>query len=152
MASLRERQRERRRQNILDAAWQLIGEKGLDNTSIEEVAARAEVGPATVYNYFGSKNDLLQALLVLYIEQKRRPASRCAESSEEACDGMAALFERLIEGMASRCTRYYPRILRAGHEPRCLIRSQTYAMKKVFLENVQDGNLLQGDVDNLGTT
>ncbi len=105
MTTLREKQRERRHRDILDAARDLIGEKGLDNTSIEEVAARAEVGPATVYNYFGSKNDLLYALLVRYIEQEAEQGeSSLQDPPASMADGMAALFEQYLDGLATRCS------------------------------------------------
>ena len=105
MASLRDKQRERRRRDILDAAWTLIGEKGLDSTSIEEIAARAEAGTATVYNYFGSKNDLLYALFVRYIEQEAEEGESLLQNPPDSIAvGMAALFEKYLEGMASRCS------------------------------------------------
>jgi AcrR family transcriptional regulator len=105
MASLRDKQRERRRRDIMDAAWALIGEKGLDSTSIEEIAARAEVGTATVYNYFGSKSDLLHAMFVRYIEQEAEEGEALLQNPPESIAlGMAALFEKYLEGIASRCS------------------------------------------------
>lgn len=56
---LRTRQRKRREATIVAAAKKLVSEKGYRNTSIEEIALTAEVGTATVYNYFGSKAELL---------------------------------------------------------------------------------------------
>jgi AcrR family transcriptional regulator len=61
-ASLRERQKARRRNAILEAAAALFSEHGYQGTSMEAIAGRAEVGVATVYNYFGSKGALLAAL------------------------------------------------------------------------------------------
>lgn len=59
---LRERQKARRRNAILEAAAELFHELGYQGTSMEAIAGRAEVGVATVYNYFGSKGALLAAL------------------------------------------------------------------------------------------
>ena len=58
MADLRQKQKQKREEAIINAAKELIAEKGYRNTSIEEIAERAEVGPATVYNYFTSKSNL----------------------------------------------------------------------------------------------
>jgi len=136
MTSLRERQKERRRQDILDAAWGLFGERGVENTSIEEIATKAEVGPATVYNYFGSKTDLLHALLARYIEEEAKKGEESLGSPPELmADGMAALFEAYLEGTASRCT---PTLIREFYMLAMSVRldygRQTYAMKKVFLD------------------
>ncbi|MFC1845893.1 TetR/AcrR family transcriptional regulator [Chloroflexota bacterium] len=62
MVSLREKQKERREQSILAAATELLELKGYRNTSIEEIAEKAEVGVGTVYNYFHSKSELVLAL------------------------------------------------------------------------------------------
>jgi AcrR family transcriptional regulator len=60
--SLRERQKEKRHQAIIDAALSLIKEKGYSATSIEEIAGKAEVGVGTVYNYFHTKADIIVEL------------------------------------------------------------------------------------------
>jgi len=58
----RTREREQRRQDILDAAWAVAEEVGWPTFSVERVAARAELGRATVYGYFESLDALLEAL------------------------------------------------------------------------------------------
>ncbi len=58
----RNRERERRRQDILDAAWIVAEEVGWPTFSVERVAAQAELGRATVYGYFDSLDALLEAM------------------------------------------------------------------------------------------
>jgi len=60
---LRERQKTRRRADILAAGRRLFTENGYAATSMEVIADLAEVGIATVYNYFGSKGRLLADIL-----------------------------------------------------------------------------------------
>ncbi|MCF8475244.1 MAG: TetR/AcrR family transcriptional regulator [Emcibacter sp.] len=57
--SLRDRQKNRRRAIILAAAKDLFSKQGYSSTNMEDIAEQAEVGVATVYNYFGSKGRLL---------------------------------------------------------------------------------------------
>jgi AcrR family transcriptional regulator len=59
---LREKQVAERRRRILDAAEELIRQTGGANFSMLALAGRAEVSPATPYNLFGSKAQLLFAL------------------------------------------------------------------------------------------
>ena len=47
---------------IIDAALQVFGEKGYYNATISEIARKAGVSEATIYEYFGSKEDLLFAI------------------------------------------------------------------------------------------
>lgn len=47
---------------ILDAASEVLGERGL-SAPMEEIARRAKVSKQTVYNHYGSKADLVRALV-----------------------------------------------------------------------------------------
>lgn len=58
---LRDRKKQALRQRIIDVAGGLVAENGLDATTMEDVAAGAEVSVATVYNYFGTKTALVIA-------------------------------------------------------------------------------------------
>ncbi|QCB95429.1 TetR/AcrR family transcriptional regulator [Cellulomonas shaoxiangyii] len=44
-----------RRAQLLDVSRTLFAEKGFDNTSVEEIAARADVSKPVVYEHFGGK-------------------------------------------------------------------------------------------------
>jgi AcrR family transcriptional regulator len=58
----RERQVQGRRQDILNAALILFENRGYSETSMEEIAASADVARGTLYNHFESKADVLLAL------------------------------------------------------------------------------------------
>lgn len=56
---LRERKKQRTRQQIADAAWSLIVERGFEQVTVAEIARAADVSEATVFNYFPAKEDLV---------------------------------------------------------------------------------------------
>jgi AcrR family transcriptional regulator len=62
-ATLRQRRKEARPQELLDAALELFVEKGFAATRTEEVALRAGVSKGTLYLYYPSKEELLKAVI-----------------------------------------------------------------------------------------
>lgn len=62
-AAKRERRKEARPGELLDAALELFVEKGFAATRVEEVAARAGVSKGTLFLYFPSKEELFKAVV-----------------------------------------------------------------------------------------
>lgn len=60
---LRDRKKARRRDEIIAAARELFTVQGIDATTMTEIAAAAEVSAPTVFNYFGSKDGILIAMI-----------------------------------------------------------------------------------------
>lgn len=62
IAERREREKQMRRRQILDAAREIFSAKGFNGSTVEEIADRAELSPATLYLYFKNKYDLYATL------------------------------------------------------------------------------------------
>lgn len=57
------RRQQRNREALIQAASVVMSEKGVDASTMLEIAERADVGAGTVYNYFKSKDELAVAVL-----------------------------------------------------------------------------------------
>ncbi len=58
-SALRDRKRERTRRALLEAAVELFENRGYEETTVADIAATADVGTRTFFNYFASKEELL---------------------------------------------------------------------------------------------
>ncbi|MEZ4713210.1 MAG: TetR/AcrR family transcriptional regulator [Caldilineaceae bacterium] len=61
--SPREKRQQRTHQAILDAARQIISTKGVEALSMRGLARNIEYSPAALYEYFGSKEEIIQAVV-----------------------------------------------------------------------------------------
>lgn len=57
---------EERRNEILDAADELFGEKGFDGTSTNDILSKVNIARGTLYYHFKSKEDIMNALIDRY--------------------------------------------------------------------------------------
>jgi len=58
----KERERERRRQQIMVAAKRVFSVKGFSKATMEDIAKEAELSPGTLYLYFKNKDELYASL------------------------------------------------------------------------------------------
>ena len=65
----RERERNARRQAILQAAREVFARSGYHETTLEEIAREAEFGKGTIYNYFSSKEELFDGILLTLMDE-----------------------------------------------------------------------------------
>lgn len=69
MTNLRERQKADRERRILSAAVQKFRADGYKRARIEDLADAADVSVGTVYNYYGTKGDILIAAVAMEVEE-----------------------------------------------------------------------------------
>jgi AcrR family transcriptional regulator len=81
LTSRRERGKDARRSRIVDAAYALLREVGVDDLSVKMIADRADLSPATVYNLFGTKGAVLARVYERDFEGFSANVARAGSSS-----------------------------------------------------------------------
>lgn len=76
--------REERQAQILEAALELFADKGLHDTKVSEIAARAGVSQGTVYWYFDSKEALFEAAFMSQFDALVEPILAVVEDEERS--------------------------------------------------------------------
>ena len=103
---LRQRRKEARPQELLDAALALFVEKGFAATRSEEVAARAGVSKGTLYLYYPSKEELLKAVIRQQLSNEIAAGALEAEryvgpTSTLLVDSLSRWWQRVFDSPAS---------------------------------------------------
>ncbi len=88
-----------RREQLLDIGRRLFAEKGLDGTSIEEIAAQAHVSKPVVYEHFGGKEGLYAVVVDREVDRFLSMATQllAGEDTMEKFEAAAVELLRYIE-------------------------------------------------------
>ena len=84
-------------QAILDAAAQVFGERGLA-ASMEEIARRARVSKQTIYNHYGSKPELIRAIVDRRVAEITAPLL-VPEAVDHPQEALAALGRSMLNAV-----------------------------------------------------
>jgi AcrR family transcriptional regulator len=77
---------EERRAEFITAAEEIFLEKGFENTSVDDIAARVGVAKGLFYYYFSSKEELLAALAERYLDEIQSSINKAMDE-----EGLTAL-------------------------------------------------------------
>jgi AcrR family transcriptional regulator len=91
-----------RREQLIEIGRSLFAERGLEGTSIEEIAARADVSKPVVYGHFGGKEGLYAVVVDREVERLLGMATRLLEGehTREKFEAAAVALLRYIDDNA----------------------------------------------------
>ncbi len=95
--ALKEVIRDFRREQIIDTARRVIGERGTTEVSMDEIATRAGVARSTIYVYFASRDELLRACVQSMYDTIKDTVAEVFEDSAPPFDRLLALIGGVLE-------------------------------------------------------
>ncbi len=156
-APKRERRKEARPGELLDAALDLFVEKGFSATRADEVAARAGVSKGTLFLYFQSKEDLFKAVVRENIANKfptwqEEFISFEGSSADMLRYAMTSWWERIGKTRASGITKLvmseaqnFPEIAEFYQEE--VIKPGNAMIRRILERGVQSGEFRELDLE-----
>jgi len=102
----RRREKQQRRQHILDVARRLFWERGFATTTMPQVARAAELAPGTLYLYFSSKNAIYVELLTEGYDELLRRLRGAVGGDMPPREHAEALADAFLE-FARDCPEYF---------------------------------------------
>ncbi|MGL5347209.1 MAG: TetR/AcrR family transcriptional regulator [Peptostreptococcaceae bacterium] len=84
-----------KKQDILEGAYKSFVNFGYKGTTMEKVAKMANVGKGTIYNFFNTKEELLEEIVMTHLKELRE----VAESAEDANLTLEENLENILFGI-----------------------------------------------------
>ena len=152
----KQRERERRRQQILVAAKRVFSNRGFNKATMEDIAKEAELSPGTLYLYFKNKDELYASLFlrILHYLHIRLEHLNHNDESLSVTDRVMALKQamygvyqydpliliNMFQMQSSEALKNItPELL---SEIKKLSRESLYEMAKLFKEGVKMGQII----------
>ncbi len=98
-----------KKRQILDASLELFARKGFHATTVEEIAKKAEISKGLVYNYFKSKEEILQSICYEAYDnfQKLFDPDKDGVLTPEECEFFLNSFLELISSKTTYWRLFY---------------------------------------------
>jgi AcrR family transcriptional regulator len=110
---LREENTERRRERILGAARELVAREGMSGWSMRKLASAAHVSVPTLYNLFGSKEDIRQAMCAGFFDELDRDLEE--KSLDRPLEQSLAFVTEAVDHVVDRAALTRPVLLAQEH-------------------------------------
>ena len=116
----RERRRRELRERVVEAALGLVAEQGFEATTVEQIAAAADIAPATFFNHFQSKTGLLAEItadVAIALEDLIGQHLRTELSVPEQLEGLSRHAADMIAANQKVSRAVMLEMLRSGARP-----------------------------------
>jgi AcrR family transcriptional regulator len=145
---LRERNKTKRRNAVLDAALDLLDQPHATPLTTERIAELAEVSVATVYNLVGTREQLLVALVDRLIADLVE-STRAAPQLADPVDGLKQLIALSVDALTKRPVAYRRVVLQltAAASPDLHTKLSPAALAAGALQHAQRKGTVRADLD-----
>ncbi len=135
IAERKEREKQQRREEIIQAAEQVFFSKGFDRATMDDIAEEAELSKGTLYLYFMSKEDLHMAVARKAIHLLRVVTSNAAEGEGTALEKLGKIGRACIEFSRTHPDRMKAIMTLEELEPMALSVSTSDVQEMIFKES-----------------
>lgn len=143
----------RTRDKFIEVARQLFARKGIENTTMNDIASASDKGRRTIYTYFKSKREIFNAViegetdkllesLRTIVSQKRSPAEKLEEYIACRFESMRTIVHR----NGSLRAGFFRDVRKVDRARRVLSNRETEILTMLLAQGVEEGEF---DIDDI---
>ncbi|MDE6193272.1 MAG: TetR family transcriptional regulator [Muribaculaceae bacterium] len=134
------------RERFIEVARQLFARKGVENTTMNDIASASEKGRRTIYTYFKSKRDIYNAVIEqetdIALSQLRTIVAKPIPADEKLTEYIDAHFETMKEVVSrngSLRAWFFRDVRKVDRARRIVSRKETILLQQILAEGVAEG-------------
>ena len=141
------------RDKFIEVARQLFARKGVENTTMNDIASASDKGRRTIYTYFKSKRDIFNAVIESETDQLlsrlRHVVARQSSPEEKLMEYVECRFETMKEIVSrngSLRAGFFRDVRKVDRARKIITRKETAMLRDILQEGVEQGVF---DIPNL---
>ena len=142
-----ERKVERNKERILRATVELFQVHGIKKTTTNDIARKAGVSPATVYNHFGSKEDLVRAIVKYFLTSMAADFSKIFEGDLSFLEKMEQILLYKSDMLGQYQGEFMQTIISEDPEIRHIVESVTQTESTPYVIEFYEEGKRQGYIN-----
>ncbi|MDE5795407.1 MAG: TetR family transcriptional regulator [Muribaculaceae bacterium] len=134
------------RERFIEVARQLFARKGVENTTMNDIASASEKGRRTIYTYFKSKRDIYNAVIEqetdIALSQLRSIVAKAIPADEKLTEYIDAHFETMKEVVSrngSLRAWFFRDVRKVDRARRIVSRKEVILLQQILAEGVTEG-------------
>ena len=134
------------RDKLIEIARQLFAHKGIENTTMNDIASASDKGRRTIYTYFRSKRDIYNAVVKTesdkIIDKLSAIVAQPVDPQQKLMDFIFARFEAIKESVSRNGTLkagFFRDVRKVDRARRSNTTSEANMLKQILLEGVNQG-------------
>lgn len=144
------------RERFIEVARQLFARKGVENTTMNDIASASEKGRRTIYTYFKSKRDIYNAVVEqetdIALSQLRAIVAKPIPADEKLTEYIDVHFETMKEVVSrngSLRAWFFRDVRKVDRARRIVSRKETILLQQILTQGVSEGLFA---IDNIART
>ena len=134
---------ERRKQELLQIAYRMFLQKGYEETSVDEIISQAGIAKGTYYYYFETKEQMLEEVIGMMIEQEMQAAEQILQTDLPVPQKIVGIITSLrpapAESPIEEALKQPENIIMHDKIQKKLIESVTPLLSEVVEEGIAEG-------------
>lgn len=144
------------REKFIEVARQLFARKGVENTTMNDIASASDKGRRTIYTYFKSKRDIYNAVVEqetdMALSQLRAIVAKSIPADQKLTEYIETHFETMQEVVSrngSLRAIFFRDVRKVDRARRIVSRKETILLQQILAEGVTEGIF---EIDNIART